>query len=68
MGTLAEFNMNAEQCFRMAEATRDRDLKASWARLAETWLRLAEQETHRKPPANWRDRHRPAGPHHRTAA
>ena len=66
MGTFAELKTNAEQCFRMAESTRDRDIKASWARLAETWLRLAEQETRRPPPANWRGR-RPAGPHHRAA-
>ena len=48
MGTVAELKQNAEQCFCMAERTRDRDIKASWSRLAETWLSLADQESRRR--------------------
>jgi hypothetical protein len=47
MTTVAELKQNAEQCFCMAERTRDRDIKASWSRLAETWLSLADQESKR---------------------
>ena len=54
MSTVAELKQNAEQCFYMAERERDRDLKASWSRLAETWLSLADQE-------NRRSTHRPHG-------
>jgi hypothetical protein len=48
MSTVSELKQNAEQCFCMAERTRDRDIKASWSRLAETWLSLADQETKRR--------------------
>ena len=54
MSTVAELKQNAEQCFYMAERERDRDLKASWSRLAETWLSLADQEIRRRT-------HRPHG-------
>jgi hypothetical protein len=47
MSSVAELMQNAEQCFCMAERTRDRDVKASWSRLAETWLSLADQEANR---------------------
>jgi hypothetical protein len=48
MSSVAELRRNAEQCFFMAERTRDRDIKASWAQLAETWLSLADQEIKRR--------------------
>jgi hypothetical protein len=48
MSTVTELKQNAEQCFCMAERTRDRDVKASWSRLAETWLSLADQEVKRR--------------------
>jgi hypothetical protein len=48
MSTVAELKQNAEQCFYMAERERDRDLKVSWSRLAETWLSLADQENRRR--------------------
>ena len=45
MGSAEEFHANARQCRHMAEITRDDDCRASWLRLAETWVRLAQQET-----------------------
>jgi hypothetical protein len=62
MSTVAELRRNAEQCFYMAERTRDRDVKASWARLAETWLSLADQEVRRREQAM-----KPAGDRKRAA-
>jgi hypothetical protein len=49
MSSVAELQRNAEHCFRLAEGARDPHIKASWARLAETWLRLADQENRRSP-------------------
>jgi hypothetical protein len=35
-----EFRRNADECFRMADATRNERDKAAWLRIAEKWLRM----------------------------
>jgi len=36
------YRSNAEDCLRMAQATRDERDKSFWLTLAQSWLRLAE--------------------------
>jgi hypothetical protein len=47
MATLAKLQENAETCFRLAEGSRDPDLKVAWAKLTEAWLSLVAQEKRR---------------------
>lgn len=47
MATIAKLQQNAEMCFRMAERSRDADLKIGWAKLTEAWLSLVAQEKRR---------------------
>jgi hypothetical protein len=42
MNILEEFEAHANECRRMARSTRDLESKATWNRMAERWLRLAE--------------------------
>jgi hypothetical protein len=42
MNVLEEFEAHASECRRMARATRDLESRATWNRMAERWVRLAE--------------------------
>jgi hypothetical protein len=42
MNVLEEFEAHANECRRMARATRDLESKSTWNRMAERWVRLAE--------------------------
>ena len=42
MNVLEEFEAHANECRRMARSTRDLESKATWNRMAERWVRLAE--------------------------
>jgi hypothetical protein len=52
MDPAREFMKHAAECRRMAQATRDRDSKATWASMAARWKQLAETSPHapRRPP------------------
>jgi hypothetical protein len=43
MNLTVEFRKHADECARMARATRNLDDKAVWSRMAERWLRCAKQ-------------------------
>jgi hypothetical protein len=42
MDLIKEFEAHAQECRRMARATRDLESRATWSRMAERWIRLAE--------------------------
>jgi hypothetical protein len=59
MATLAKLQQNAEMCLRMAERSREPNLKIAWAQLTEAWLSLVAQEKRRaRHRVVWRGSHR----------
>ena len=40
-----EYRRNAMVCERMSHTTSNEDIRASWLRLAESWLRMIPQES-----------------------
>ena len=57
MNVLEEFEAHANECRRMARSTRDLESKATWNRMAERWVRLAENHrTAVRRPEEARDR------------
>jgi hypothetical protein len=42
MDLIREFEAHAQECRRMARATRDLDSRATWNRMADRWVRLAD--------------------------
>jgi hypothetical protein len=42
MDLIKEFETHAQECRRMARSTRDCESRATWNRMADRWLRLAE--------------------------
>jgi hypothetical protein len=42
MGTIQDHRKCAEECFAMAQLSRDDSDKALWLTLAQSWVRLAE--------------------------
>ena len=42
MDLVSEFEAHANECRRMARTTIDRESRASWIRMADRWVRLAE--------------------------
>jgi hypothetical protein len=70
MDIIAEFQKHADECRRMARATRDFETKVTWNRMAERWQSLlateqarmrqrSEPRSHRRVPA-WADHSRAA--------
>jgi hypothetical protein len=70
MDIIAEFQKHADECRRMARATRDFETKVTWNRMAERWQSLlaaeqmrarqrSESRPHRRVPA-WADHSRAA--------
>jgi len=47
MDLIAEFQKHADECRRMARATRDLDTKLTWNRMAERWQSLVATEAAR---------------------
>jgi hypothetical protein len=43
MNLATEFRRHADECFRIAKATRDLEERAGWNRMGERWLRCAAQ-------------------------
>jgi hypothetical protein len=43
MDPAAEFRRHADECLRTAKSTANLDEKTSWKRMADRWLRCAEQ-------------------------
>jgi hypothetical protein len=48
MDPAEEFHRHADECQRMARATRDPESKATWSRMAERWLRCADLANHQR--------------------
>jgi hypothetical protein len=42
MDLIKEFEAHAQECRRMARSTRDHESRATWSRMAERWVRLAD--------------------------
>ena len=42
MDLIKEFEAHAHECRRMARSTRDFESRATWNRMSERWLRLAD--------------------------
>ena len=42
MDLVREFEAHAQECRRMARATRDLESRATWNRMADRWVRLAD--------------------------
>jgi hypothetical protein len=42
MDLIKEFEAHAHECRRMARSTRDLESRATWSRMAERWVRLAD--------------------------
>jgi hypothetical protein len=51
MGTPQDHRKWAEECVAMARAAGDRNDKALWLTLAQSWVRLAEHVARGEPPA-----------------
>ena len=49
MSKADEYRRNAEECSRMAQATRNPEDKAAWLRLADSWLRMLRPDAVRAP-------------------
>jgi hypothetical protein len=56
-----QFRRHAAECREMARATRDKDSRLEWNRLAERWMRCAELAAQAAPPPSRRSesKHRP---------